>query len=89
MWQKFAKFKGAEYFRKALYLQHCITHPVILWLSVFECVTCIRLCVRVFSLSVFLSHCSLSLFSLRYQLGRTVVTDRHGNSDMFIRSSAV
>ena len=26
MWQKVAKFKGAEYFRKALYI-HLRTHP--------------------------------------------------------------
>ena len=26
MWQKVAKFKGAEYFRKALYLHVCYVH---------------------------------------------------------------
>ena len=26
MWQKVAKFKGAEYFRKALYIDHVVTH---------------------------------------------------------------
>ena len=35
MWQKVAKFKGAEYFRKALYLEHYIwPRPIGLWSKV-------------------------------------------------------
>ena len=31
MWQKFAKFKGVEYFRKALYLQLATTYQGTGW----------------------------------------------------------
>ena len=46
MWQKFAKFKGAEYFRKALYVveggaqAESLSHPMALWEEM--CVVCVH-----------------------------------------------
>ena len=52
MWQKVTKFKGAEYFRKALYVQYAIDIvDLFLWARVFFCVPLYTY--MSFSLSVF------------------------------------